>query len=500
MTEEVSMGTDMARSDTLKKNGHEEVYLENVSSTPPDQQPNGSSWTDTSPTNPQNWPVWKKNAQILMVAFHSMAATFMAAGIIPAYDIMAERYNVTVPQASYLTSVQILLLGICPLFWRPITSTYGRYHVFLFSVLGSMVCNIGGARCTTYGTQMATRVLTAVLISPPIGIGSGVITELCEPEKRAQKLGWWTLMLTLGTPGGPFIMGFVTKRIGFEWIYWIFAMMNFGQFIAYLLLGEETLYIPTDGGPSEAAVARSRFVQEFIPRRINPRPLKIREFIEPLLFTRLPRVLIPACAHSIVFCYGNIALIVEMPIVFGEKFDFDSQQIGLQFIAIFIGCVLGEQLSGPMSDRFLQVMHKRRGYHRPADRLWLSYIGFATVIAGLLVWGFQLQKATSWNVTPCVGAAIASFGNQIITTILISFAIDSYKEASTSIGVCINVFRHVYGFIGPFYFPDMFETLGLGGAAGVMCAIIGVCALPSIIAIHFVATRADQKMQDDVTD
>ncbi|GLA81747.1 hypothetical protein AtubIFM56815_005407 [Aspergillus tubingensis] len=460
MTEEVSMGTDMARSDTLKKNGHEEVYLENVSPTPPDQQPNRSSWTDTSPTNPQNWPVWKKNAQILMVAFHSMAATFMAAGIIPAYDIMAERYNVTVPQASYLTSVQILLLGICPLFWRPITSTYGRYHVFLFSVLGT------------------------VLISPPIGIGSGVITELCEPEKRAQKLGWWTLMLTLGTPGGPFIMGFVTKRIGFEWIYWIFAMMNFGQFIAYLLLGEETLYIPTDGGPSDAVVARSRFVQKFIPRRINPRPLKIREFIEPLLL----------------FCYGNIALVVEMPIAFGKKFDFDSQQIGLQFIAIIIGCVLGEQLSGPMSDRFLQVMHKRRGYHRPADRLWLSYIGIATVIAGLLVWGFQLQKATSWNVTPCVGAAIASFGNQIITTILISFAIDSYKEASTSIGVCINVFRHVYGFIGPFYFPDMFETLGLGGAAGVMCAIIGVCALLPIIAIHFVATRADQKMQDDVTD
>ncbi|GLA62965.1 hypothetical protein AtubIFM54640_004102 [Aspergillus tubingensis] len=484
MTEEVSMGTDMARSDTLKKNGHEEVYLENVSPTPPDQQPNRSSWTDTSPTNPQNWPVWKKNAQILMVAFHSMAATFMAAGIILAYDIMAERYNVTVPQASYLTSVQILLLGICPLFWRPITSTYGRYHVFLFSVLGSMVCNIGGARCTTYGTQMVTRVLTAVLISPPIGIGSGVITELCEPEKRAQKLGWWTLMLTLGTPGGPFIMGFVTKRIGFEWIYWIFAMMNFGQFIAYLLLGEETLYIPTDGGPSDAVVARSRFVQKFIPRRINPRPLKIREFIEPLLL----------------FCYGNIALVVEMPIAFGKKFDFDSQQIGLQFIAIIIGCVLGEQLSGPMSDRFLQVMHKRRGYHRPADRLWLSYIGIATVIAGLLVWGFQLQKATSWNVTPCVGAAIASFGNQIITTILISFAIDSYKEASTSIGVCINVFRHVYGFIGPFYFPDMFETLGLGGAAGVMCAIIGVCALLPIIAIHFVATRADQKMQDDVTD
>ena len=42
-----------------------------------------------------------------MVAFHSMAATFMAAGIIPAYDAMAEDYGVTVPEASYFTSVQV---------------------------------------------------------------------------------------------------------------------------------------------------------------------------------------------------------------------------------------------------------------------------------------------------------------------------------------------------------------------------------------------------------
>ena len=294
---------------------------------------------------------------------------------------------------------------------------------------------------------MVTRVLTAILISPPMGIGSGVITELCEPEKRAQKLGWWTLMLTLGTPGGPFVMGFVTKHVGFQWIYWIFAMINFAQFIAYLLLGEETLYVPADGNIHVASMARPRFFQKLVPRRINPRQLKPREFVEPLFYARLPRVLIPACAHAIVFCYGNIALIVEMPIAFGEKFDFDSQQIGLQFIAIIIGCLLGEQLSGPMSDWFLQVMHRKRGYHCAADRLWLSYIGFGTVIAGLLVWGFQLEKATSWNVTPCVGAAISSFGNQIITTILISFAVDSHKEASTNVGVCINFFRHIYGFV-----------------------------------------------------
>ncbi|KAI9039540.1 MFS general substrate transporter [Aspergillus affinis] len=423
-----------------------------------------------SPNNPRNWAQWKKNAHILMVPFHSMIATLMAAGIIPAYDMMAEEYNVTVPEASYLTSIQILLLGLCPFIWKPITSIYGRYHVFLFSVLESMVCNIGGARCTTYEAQMATRILTSILISPPIGIGSGVITELCEPEKRAQKLGWWMLMITLGTPSGPFIIGFVTKHIGIEWIFWIFAIINLVQFIAHMALGAETMYLPEFDNFLRAGEAKKGVFDKLIPRRLDSRSLKTREFIEPIFLCRHYAVLIPAVAHSIIFCYGNIMLIVEMPIAFGEKFDFDAQQIGLQFIAIIIGCLLGEQLSGPLSDFFLRSLSKRKGYTRPLD------------------------KAQSWDVTPCIGAAIASFGNQVITTILISFAVDSYKEKSTNVGVCINLFRHIYGFIGTFYFPSMFESLQFAGAAGVMCAIIGACALVPIIAVQFAASRSTHQV------
>lgn len=62
---------------------------------------------DDSPRNPRNWPLWKKNVQIAMVAFHSMMCTFTAAGIIPAFDTFAEEYGVSEPTASYLTSFQV---------------------------------------------------------------------------------------------------------------------------------------------------------------------------------------------------------------------------------------------------------------------------------------------------------------------------------------------------------------------------------------------------------
>jgi hypothetical protein len=90
------------------------VHLENVGSTSPDHQVLDESiesiWENDSPQNPRNWSNSKKNAQILMVAFHSMMGTFMAAGIIPAYDTFAEKYGVTVPDASYLTSFQVCVV------------------------------------------------------------------------------------------------------------------------------------------------------------------------------------------------------------------------------------------------------------------------------------------------------------------------------------------------------------------------------------------------------
>ena len=72
---------------------------------------------------------------------------------------------------------------------------------------------------------------------------------------------------------------------------------------------------------------------------------------------------------------------------------------------------------------------------------------FSTVIAGLLTWGFQLEHASTWWVTPCVGAAIASFGNQIQTTILTTFAVESRRERAAEVGVFVNICRQIYGFV-----------------------------------------------------
>ena len=102
----------------------------------------------------------------------------MAAGLTPAYEPMADSYGITPHESTYFTSAQICVLGILPLFWVPIMNTYGRRPFLTFSALACCALNIGGGFCTTYGQQMATRVLIALFISTGYSAGSSVVADL----------------------------------------------------------------------------------------------------------------------------------------------------------------------------------------------------------------------------------------------------------------------------------------------------------------------------------
>ncbi|PWY68613.1 MFS general substrate transporter [Aspergillus heteromorphus CBS 117.55] len=434
-----------------------------------------------SGADPYNWPTWKKIANLVLVAFHACMATFTAS-IIPAYESIAEDLGVSMQRASYLTSLQIAILGGAPLFWKPLSNRYGRRPIFLLSLILSLVCNIGCAKSPTYASMAACRALTAFFISPAAAIGSAVVTETFFKKERGRYLGVWTLMVTLGVPVGPLIYGFITYRVGYRWIFWVLAITNGVQFILYLFLGPETRYI---GGSSEGI---SDFKAQYMSlRRIDPTPLKISEFFHPLTMAARPSVMIPACAYAMIFLFGSVMITVEVPQLLQVKFGLNAEQLGLQFIGVIIGTIMGEQIGGSMSD-FWMARRARKSQERltPEYRLWLSYPGVALTIIGVIVFLVCTQQASAnhWVVSPLVGTAIAAFGNQLVTTVLVTYAVDCYHEDAGSVGVFITFVRQTWGFIGPFWFPDMFDNVGVAASSGVASAMIFAVSFLPIVALH----------------
>ncbi|KAL4891469.1 MFS multidrug transporter [Aspergillus ambiguus] len=443
------------------------------------------------PGDPLNWPLWKRLTNLLLVSFHAFMGTFSAASIIPAYEQISKDLGVSMQKASYLTSLTIAILGGGPLFWKPLSQRFGRRPVFLISLLGSCVFNIGCANSSDYASMAACRALMSFFICPAFALGSAVVAETFFQHERARYMGVWTLLVTLGVPIGPFIFGFVTERVGWEWIYWVLAIVNGCELILYIFLGPETRYIGEDVQSSPSSAFKLEYLKL---RRIDPTPLTVREFFRPLiLFTNVP-VLLAACAYAMVFLFASVLASVEVPQLLQSKFKLNAQQLGLQFLGLIIGSVLGEQLGGVLSDVWMNV-RARRIKEKPAPeyRLWLSYPGFLLSIVGLTVFLVCTEQATAakWSVVPVVGTGISAFGNQIITTVLTTYAVDCVDTSSDagSVGVFINFVRSTWGFIGPFWFSSMFENVGIARSAGVIAALImGVSFIP-VTLLHWQGKR-----------
>ncbi|RAL07852.1 putative MFS multidrug transporter [Aspergillus homomorphus CBS 101889] len=444
------------------------------------------------PADPYNWPALKKTMNLVLVAFHACMGTFTAAAIIPAYESISLDLGVTIQRASYLTSLQIAILGGAPLLWKPLSNRFGRRPIFLLSLILSCACNIGCARSPDYASMAACRALVAFFISPAMAIGSAVVTEMFFRHQRARYMGIWAVMVTLGVPIGPFIFGFVTERVGYRWIFWVLAITNAIEFILYVIFGPETRYIGTD------LQSTSTFKREYLTlfHRIDPTPFRLAEFYHPLtLFTNIP-VLIAAVAYAMIFLFGSVMNSVEVPQLLQVKFGLSAQQLGLQFLGLIIGSLLGEQLGGVLSDTWMNVRARRSGRKPdPEYRLWLSYVGYLVTIAGMVVFLVCTEQATEgrWTVAPVIGTAIAAFGNQVVTTVMITYAVDTYPIDAGSVGVFINFVRSTWGFIGPFWFTDMFDDVGLAKSSGVVTAMImGASFIPTVL-LHWKGQKWHKK-------
>lgn len=280
--------------------------------------------------------------------------------------------------------LQIAVLGLSPLLWNPLCERYGRRPIFLFSAFLMFVVNLAGGFCESYGSQMATRILFGLVASPPLGNGSAVVTAMYFAEKRAQKLGYWTLVVSGGIFVGPLVFGFVVQHAGLNWLYWTLAITNAIQVAAYLWTNAETVTTKLNG---QKSLGRLSFT------RLDPTPLTIWDFLRPLVFFGRYKVMIPAAAYALTFTYSNTAITVGLPSLFIEKFHLSTQQIGLQFIGPLIGAIIGEQIGGLGSDLLLQWRYRRTGEHKLETRLWVTYVGLAFAMAGMIIWAVQLDHA-----------------------------------------------------------------------------------------------------------
>lgn len=135
------------------------------------------------------------------------------------------------------------------------------------------------------------------------------------------------------------------------------------------------------------------------------RPLKML-FLSPIVFL---------LSVYVGVIYGYLYLLfTTIPTVFQIQYGFSSGSVGLAYLGIGVGSLLGLMVIGSTSDRLVkQLTAKNGGTPKPEYRLPLMIIGGLFIPVALFWYGWSADQELHW-IMPIIGTALLGIGNLII--------------------------------------------------------------------------------------
>lgn len=94
--------------------------------------------------------------------------------------------GVTISEASYQTTVAIILSGVSPLIYSPLSNVYGRRPVYVFSIVIGIIASAGSAVATKWSHLLVARVFVGIGSSVGSGIGASTVSDMYFMHQRGR--------------------------------------------------------------------------------------------------------------------------------------------------------------------------------------------------------------------------------------------------------------------------------------------------------------------------
>lgn len=117
---------------------------------------------------------------------------------------------------------------------------------------------------------------------------------------------------------------------------------------------------------------------------------------------------------GLVYSYFYLLLTTLTP-VFEEVYNFRTTLVGLAYLGLGVGYLLGQFVFAKVSDRLLKARARKdpNGEMKPEYRLPLCIVGGCSVPIAFFWYGWAVQSRVHW-IVPIIGPMFLGFGNSLI--------------------------------------------------------------------------------------
>ena len=366
--------------------------------------------------------------------------------------------------SALVVSIYLLGFALGPLIIAPASEMYGRFMIYNVCNAFFVIFTVACALSNSMGMLIAFRVLAGIAGSSPLTLGGGTIADIFPREQRAGAMAVWSMGPLLGPVLGPVAGGFLVNAKGWRWVFWIIAIFAGSFSICLYFFGRET-YAPTLLARKTKRLQKetgNMNLRSKLDSGLPPREIFARSIVRPikmLLFS--PIVLLMSIYVSI--NYGIMYLFfTTMTFVFEGTYHFSSGSVGLSYLGMGVGLIIGMVYVGKMSDVYIRKAQASGGA-KPENRLELPLTipGAILLPVGVFIYGWTTEKGVHW-IVPIIATAFVGLGNLTGMMTIQTYLVDAFTVHAASAIAANTVLRSIFGAFLPLAGLDMFDALGLG--------------------------------------
>ncbi|CAK7229156.1 hypothetical protein SBRCBS47491_007152 [Sporothrix bragantina] len=466
---------------------------------------------ETPAVESEPYSIFDNRQRALIVFLASVAATFsgFASNIyFPALPTLATDFNVSSELINLTVTTYLLLQGLAPSLWGPISDARGRRVAYIGTFCIFLGACIGLALARNYATLIVLRGLQSAGSASTIAVGSGVVGDVTTRANRGGLMAMFQAGLLVPVAVGPIIGGALAgSSLGWRSIFWFLAIYS-GVFLVFLIfmLPETLRALVGNGGrdPSTLGpVARYplRLYQKYTkiqwtptttgtapPKNSGGRDKKI-DVLAPLGILASKQSG-PIVAFLAIYYAGWQMCITAMSTLFESEYGLTETQIGLSFIANGVGSIVGTLVTGKLLDMDYRRVTQARSIGSSLSssssvslekaRLRLLPIFAVLQCGSLLMFGWTIDCHVHIAV-PIISTFVTGWTAITNQSAISTYLVDVFNanNRAAASGASINLARCLCAAGGTTFIMPLINRIGTGPAFTV-CAGIQVVALTGL--------------------
>lgn len=358
----------------------------------------------------------------------------------------------------------------------------------------------------SFPSFLAARVISGLGAAANESIMPMVISDLLFVHQRGRSMALYFWAYFLGVFIGPIIAGSIAARANWRWFFWMCAILQGVSLLFLVVAHPETKYNrgshhpagPDSGGlrredadaektepvPSvtkqdnddnnydDAAASRSsarggisnamlstderpigaptRAQFSLIPKtRFSNGPTSaavLRDVLSPIRVFSYPIVLWASLSMGFA-ANALLALnLTESQVFAAPPYLLNPAQVGYTNLAFFVGAIIALLTAGPLSDWIaLRKARQNGGVLEAEFRLWSVLPYVAACLVGMVVTAVGYQRSWAWEIIVIVGYGLVGVQVVGIPAVVISYAVDTYKNLPGEIMIAATVVKNTFG-------------------------------------------------------